>query len=146
MRTVFLFFFALLFLTGCKKKNSVPDNVLPPAKMQALLWDMMRADQFLTEYVLSRDTAKKKDAESIKLYEQIFSFHQVSKEEFQKSFEFYQFHPEHLKVILDSITKRKFEPPAMRLADSSDYVPSAPPARNPDSLPGTKRLPPKVAE
>ncbi|MEQ1677407.1 MAG: DUF4296 domain-containing protein [Chitinophagaceae bacterium] len=145
MRTALLFFFTLLIITGCKSKDSVPGDVLPPAKMQALLWDMMRADQFLTEYVLNKDTAKKKDEESIKLYEQILGFHQITKEEFQKSFDYYQFHPGQLKVILDSISKRKFEPPAMRLADSSDHVPSAP-AGHPDSLPARKRLPPKVAE
>ena len=36
-----------MFFAGCKSKNTVPRGVLSPDKMEAVLWDMMRADQFL---------------------------------------------------------------------------------------------------
>ena len=88
MKKVALFFLLLLFLAACKKKGSVPGNILPLPKMQAVMWDMMRADQFLSDYVLNKDLTKNKDLESIKMYERIFGFHKVSQEEFKKSFAF----------------------------------------------------------
>ena len=33
------------FVIGCSRNPSVPKNVLPPEKMQAVLWDAMLADQ-----------------------------------------------------------------------------------------------------
>lgn len=102
MRTGLLII-AILFFAGCKNKKAIPDNILPQDKMQAVIWDMMRADQFLTDYVLNKDTALKKQTESIKLYQQILAINKVSKEEFERSFYYYKTHPLLLKVIMDSI-------------------------------------------
>ena len=57
MRTGLLII-TILFFAGCKNKNAVPGNILPQSKMQAVIWDMMRADQFLTDYVLNKDTMR----------------------------------------------------------------------------------------
>jgi len=107
MRTALLIVCSLLLLVACKKKDRKPGNVLSKEKMQAVLQDMMRADQFLTDFVFSRDTSLDKKAESIKLYNQVFAIHRVSKEEFQKSFSFYQSHPELMKALMDSIGSDK---------------------------------------
>ena len=101
MRTGLLII-TILFFAGCKNKNAVPGNILPQSKMQAVIWDMMRADQFLTDYVLNKDTALKKQTESIKLYQQILAINKVSKEEFERSFNYYKSHPLLLKVIINS--------------------------------------------
>lgn len=92
-----------LFIAGCKSKERIPDNILPQEKMQAILWDMMRADQFLADYVLNKDTTLEKKTESIRFYQQIFDINKVSKAKFQQSFAFYQSHPALLKIIMDSI-------------------------------------------
>jgi hypothetical protein len=63
---------------------------------------MLRVDQFIVNYV-ARDTLLDKKQESIRLYEQVFKIHKISREEFQKSLDFYQNRPDLLKVILDSI-------------------------------------------
>ena len=110
MRTWLLINLIILFIAGCKDKNAVPGNVLPQKKMQAVLWDMMRADQFLADYVLNKDTSLKKKTESIKLYQQILTINGVSKEKFEQSFSFYKSHPLLLKVIMDSIFKASPEP------------------------------------
>ena len=103
MRTILLIFSFTYFIVGCKNKEMIPENVLPPPKMQAVLWDMMRADQFLSDYILNKDTSLKKETESIKLYQQVLAINHVSKEKFQTSFAFYQSHPSFLKTIMDSI-------------------------------------------
>jgi len=94
--------FALLF-AACKSKRS--NSVIPPDKMELVLRDMMRADKFLADYVLNKDTTKKIDSESVKLYQQIFSIHQISGEQFQKSFSYYKEHPDQLRSIMDSLSR-----------------------------------------
>ncbi len=96
-----------LLIAGCGNRNKIPNDVLPPDKMEVVIWDMMRADQFLADYVLSKDTSKKKMEESVKLYQQIFSLHKITQEEFKKSFYYYQSHPLQLKGVMDSINTKK---------------------------------------
>ena len=104
MRTWLFIVFASLLLAGCKSKSHIPNNVLPQLKMQALLWDMIRADQFLADFVLNKDSALNRKTESIKLYQQVFNIHHISKEKFQSSFSFYRSHPALLKIIMDSLS------------------------------------------
>lgn len=107
MRRTLLLLISCVSLAACNKKNAIPGDVLPQKKMQAVLWDMMRADQFLTDYVMNRDTTANRDTESIKLYRAIFAIHHISKKEFQRSFVFYNEHPALLKPIMDSIAATK---------------------------------------
>ncbi len=112
MRTGLLIIFCLFIITGCKNKNRIPADIIPQKKMQAILWDMMRADQFLGDFVLNKDSGLDKRAESIKLYGQVFAIHQISKEQFGESFSFYKTHPALFKVIMDSLSIPKTEAPA----------------------------------
>ena len=103
MRITRLALLISVFVFGCKNDDRISSEVLPQKKMQAILGDMMRADQFLADYVLNKDTLLKKTSESLKYYQQIFSIHKISKDDFQYSFSFYQSHPVLLKEIMDSI-------------------------------------------
>lgn len=99
-------------VTGCNNKNKIPRQVIPQNKMQEVLWDMMRADQFLNEYILNRATGLDKAAERVKMYNKVFSIHQLSREQFNKSFNYYKEHPALFKAMMDSISKPKIEIPA----------------------------------
>jgi len=101
-RNVVLIFTLVLF-AACKDKNSTPTGVLSKKKMQEVVWDMMRADQFLADYVLNKDTSLNKTTESLKYYQEIFALHKISKDQFQHSFSYYQSRPDLLKEIMDSI-------------------------------------------
>jgi hypothetical protein len=105
MRTGLLILCAFIFLAGCGGKDKIPNGILPQKKMQAVMWDMMRADQFLSDYVLNKDSSLNRKTESIKIYQKIFLIHKINKEVFQRSFSFYQSHPALLKVIMDSLSK-----------------------------------------
>ena len=96
----------LLLIFGSCNTNKIPDDILQPEKMQEVLWDMIRADEFLISYVI-KDTSVNRTTESIKLYEKVFDVHDISKSVFEKSFKFYQLHPENLKPIMDSLNARK---------------------------------------
>ena len=134
MRIPLFIICCLFIITGCKNKNRIPAGILPQKKMQAVIWDMMRADQFLTDFVFSKDTILDKNMERTRLYSQVFAIHQISKEKYEESFSFYKTHPALFKVIMDSLSHAKAEapteivkPPILR--DSIQQ----PPQQKPDS-------------
>jgi Domain of unknown function (DUF4296) len=116
----------LLFTAaGCSDKNNIPSGILSREKMEGVLWDMIQADQYSTLY-LAKDSARMakdsthlakdsthlaKDStrinlkmETLRLYEQVFRLHQVSREEFRKSYQYYLDHPALNQVLFDSLT------------------------------------------
>ena len=93
---------AVVFLFSCGNKNNIPKGILQPAKMQLVLFDVLRADNFVSEYV-KKDSAKKPEEEIAKLQRQIFAVHKISKEDFYKSYEFYKAHPDIMQPMLDSM-------------------------------------------
>jgi hypothetical protein len=110
MRLTFLLSFCCLIFIGCNSGLKKNKYILPQEKMQAVLWDMMRADQFLADYVLNKDTSLKKDEERYRMYQQVFIIHKIDKEIYQRSLSYYQAHPDLLKVMLDSLSKPKLAP------------------------------------
>lgn len=136
MRTGLLIALVVIFTAGCKSKNAVPNNVLPQKKMQAILWDMMRADQFLADYVLNKDSSLNKTTESLKYYQQIFAIHKTSKEEFQHSFSFYKSRPVLLKAIMDSISNPPGDTAALAKPDS---VATSPTIKKDTAIKGLKK-------
>jgi Domain of unknown function (DUF4296) len=106
MRKLPFLFIALFLITSCKDKNKIPKDIFPKEKMQAVLWSMINAGEFLNGYVLYKDSVDNL-AESLKAYGQVFQVHHITKEEFDKSYMYYREHPDLMKVILDSISKRQ---------------------------------------
>jgi pyridoxal biosynthesis lyase PdxS len=105
MRKPALLFFALFCVASCKD-NQLPKDVLPKEKMQEVLWGMVSAGEFLNAYILNKDSVDKV-AESSKIYGQVFQIYHITKEQFDKSYLYYREHPELMKVILDSLSKKQ---------------------------------------
>lgn len=101
MRTCALFLCLVTFIS-CTSKNKKPAGVLEPGKMQAVLWDVIKADA-LTAEMTRIDSAKNAAEENLKMQRAIFSMHRVTKEEFEKSYRYYKENPGQLKVIMDSM-------------------------------------------
>ena len=80
----------------------IPKDILPPEKMTPVIFDLIKADHFVDDYVL-RDTLLKNKEQHIKMYEQVFLIHNTNHNEFYKSFKYYQQHPEINKGLFDSI-------------------------------------------
>jgi hypothetical protein len=112
MRGLLLIICCIFILTGCKNNNKATAGIIPQNKMQAILWDMMRADQFLAVFVLNKDSSLNKTSESIKFYNKIFDIHHITKEQFSNSFSYYKTHPDLFKLIMDSLSQIKAETPA----------------------------------
>jgi len=94
----------LSIFAGCGNDDEIPKDVIAKDKMGKIFWDMIQADQYAIQY-LTKDSARSKlMPETMKLYEEIFRIHHVSRQEFQKSFQFYQAHPALTKTIFDSLS------------------------------------------
>jgi ribosomal protein S8 len=102
MRLKKIVFIIALFLFSCGNKNDIPKGILKPAKMQRVLWDVLREDAFINDFI-KKDSAKKPEAESVKLQQRIFAIHKVTKAEFYDSYKFYLSHTELLQPLLDSM-------------------------------------------
>ena len=70
--------------------------------MQAVLWDVIKADAFTAEFI-KNDSAKDAVEENLKLQQQIFSIHHISRQDFYKSYDYYKLHSDQLKVMMDSM-------------------------------------------
>jgi hypothetical protein len=92
--------FFIVFLFSCK--SSVPKDVLPPKKMQAVLWDVMQADE-MAEYYSAKDSSFRGLGKHVDYYQKIFSIHKITKQDFTRSLSYYENHPAAFKTILDSL-------------------------------------------
>ena len=96
--------FSLLF--SCSNKDKIPAGVLPKQKMQEVVWDMTRTAEFLNGFVFNKDSSIDKIAESQKWYNKVYQLHKTTKEEFERSYSYYQAHPDLMKELLDSLSKK----------------------------------------
>jgi len=97
-----LFIILVILLFGCIKDNKIPKDVIPQNQMRKIMWDLMRADAYVSDFVMKDSTCDKK-AESASLYEKIFDIHSTTRETFKKSLAFYQSRPDLFKAISDSL-------------------------------------------
>lgn len=109
MRSFFPAFAGLLILASCTGKNKLPSGIMSKEKMEVVMWDIMQADVFLSDFVLSKDTSLKKFEEHLKLYEKVFQIHKTDKEEFSRSFSYYRSHPIAMKEVLDSLNTKQIQ-------------------------------------
>lgn len=100
MRGFLLTFF--LFLLGCKNAEKVPNGILNQNEMRNVMWDLMRADAYVSDFI-KRDSTRNQKNESAILYEKIFAIHSITQEKFKKSLSFYEAHPDLMKPISDSL-------------------------------------------
>lgn len=89
---------------SCTDKDKVPAGVMPKDKMEKVLWDMIQAERYRETFV--RDSALDLKKETFKLYAQVFEIHQISKDEFIKSYKFYMSRPDITRVMFDSLATR----------------------------------------
>ena len=86
--------------------NNSSSSILPQKKMQAVMWDIMKADAF-AQQLAAKDSLKKLPEENKKLVAGIFLIHNITAEQFKKSYQYYLEHPDILKIIVDSINAQQ---------------------------------------
>ncbi len=113
--------YCLLLIAACSGKK-VPKGILEPEKMQEVMWDMIRAGEFLNGYVLYRDTFTNNVAESQRWYNKVYELHNVTKEEFVRSYAYYKDHPALIRPIFAAMEKYEAvskEPEGVYLLDTT---------------------------
>lgn len=124
MKIFFSIFLLSFLLFACSDKDKLPKGVLPVKQMREVMWDMIRAGEYLNIYVLNKDSSVDKVAVSQKWYEKVYQLHRISKTEFDKSYAYYQAHPVLMKEILDSLSKKQvsYRPSAVTSPHSADSL------------------------
>jgi len=129
----------VLGLISCTDKDKLPKGVLPKDKMETVLWDMLQAERYRATFL--KDSAKMK-TETFKLYAEVFAIHQITKDQFIKSYKFYMSRPDIARDMFDSLSTRanrrredmyKTKPSTTDTAHASGTQPQ--PAQNPPAQP-----------
>ncbi|PWT74774.1 MAG: hypothetical protein C5B59_10410 [Bacteroidetes bacterium] len=95
---------AVLMLVSCSDKERVPRGIIQKEEMSKILWDIIQADQFHSLYMVKDSAKYNVKAETMELYDQVFRIHHTTKEDFDKSFQFYLAHPDITKEMFDSLS------------------------------------------
>ena len=89
----------LLFSTECSKKESIPDDIIPPKDMVEILTDMHTIDAYFmitTNYRM--DTLEN---EMFYSYRELFEKHKISEEDFTRSMDYYSAHEKEFHEIYE---------------------------------------------
>jgi hypothetical protein len=97
-------FSMLIFFSSCK--NAAPAGIVKQDKMQEILWDIFRADA-LSRQIVSTDSSKSQPDENAKLTGRVFLIHNITREQFDKSYNYYAQHPDIMRTMLDSINAQQ---------------------------------------
>ena len=95
---------ASVLFYSCKER--VPSGIIKQNKMQEVLWDVLRADA-LSYQIANTDSTKSVTDERAKLTKRIFLIHNISANQFDKSYSYYAQHPEVMRNMLDSLNSQK---------------------------------------
>jgi hypothetical protein len=95
-----------VLLIACNSNNKKKGNsILKKEKMEAVLWDVLRADAFVFTFV-TKDSLKRPEAEMAALQQKIFAVHKTNRQQFNSSMDYYRAHPDVFLPMLDSMINR----------------------------------------
>lgn len=95
---------AVIFCISCKESR--PSGIIKPEKMKEVLWDIFKADA-LSQQIVSADSSKSLADENVRLTRQVLLIHNVTEEQFEKSYTYYTQHPAIMISMLDSINAQQ---------------------------------------
>lgn len=115
-----LFYIGLMLLSACSgkdKKAGFPEDGLNEDQMVAVLIDFQINETLVASFPGASDTLNNA---TLYEYEQTLEKHHITKEQFEKSMDFYSLHPEELTTIMTrvvdslSVMEAKIVPPAIQ--------------------------------
>lgn len=134
----------IVLIAGCSEKDSIPSGVLGKEEMGSIIWDMMQADQYAGSYLIKDSSKVNVKMETLKLYEEVFRLHKVTRDEFRKSFQFYQDHPDITRVLFDSLIARGNRMRSESYSHPSGPTPTVPVVKPAVTVTGLRGKPPGV--
>lgn len=93
----------ILVFVSCSSR----DNVLPRDKMEKVLWDVAQSSELLNGYVYYKYPEQNRAALNNVMLEKVFKIHNITKQQFNNTLNYYEKRPDELKVIVDTIVNRQ---------------------------------------
>ncbi len=134
-----------MFASSCG--DGKPRGVVSQEKMQAVIWDLALAGEYVNGYVYYQNPAQNRAAINNDLLKEIYRVHNISKKEFDKSLDYYKKNPKLLMAILDSVVAKQNKRASP--AEAEPAVESPPPSviQSPAAVPTPVPTPlPKPAD
>ena len=110
MRNLFIIGLLSALTFGCSDKDKLPPGVLPKKQMREVMWDMIRAGEFLHGFVFKQDSSLDKIKLGEKWFDKVYQLHKITKTQFEKSYAYYNSRPVLMKEMLDSLAKKPAYP------------------------------------
>jgi len=100
----FIFLIILFFSFACNSNSSKKKEMklIPINEMRKLVWDVLKADEYYVR-ISVKDTIDPLQTGNLKLYDQVFKSHGITKEQFYFSYKYYESHPLQFKELIDSV-------------------------------------------
>jgi len=92
---------AVLALAACSSKYRASEP-LAINDMKTIMWDMETADVWFNQIPLT-DSVHRTRQMNIQLYEQVLASHNITKQQFYNSYQYYQAKPDQMKILIDSV-------------------------------------------
>jgi hypothetical protein len=99
------FLLVILLMNSCSQVNKVPDNIIKPDKMGAILFEIAMSEGYLENYTF-KDTTANRDSFLTNELDKVLAIHKVSQNEFLEAYAFYKSNPEIFKAITDTVYNR----------------------------------------
>ena len=106
MKKALRYLLVTLVFSACYPSQNPPKEMIQPAEMQNLLWDVFSAQALASEQAM-HDSFINQAAQSTVLSQQVFKLHHTDSAHFSKSYNWYVKHPTLLKKIFDSLYAQK---------------------------------------
>lgn len=123
MKNALVIAFLLLMFFSCTPKNSTPIGIMKVEKMQTILWDLARVDEYLANYPV-HDSLVSKEKQKLILYNQVLKFNKTDESDFKKSIRYYENNPQLLKVVFDSLAVMDQREARLKLKNSKKSIDS----------------------
>jgi hypothetical protein len=81
--------------------------VLPKEKMEKVMWDVAQSSEFLNGYVYYKYPEQNRAALNEAMLQKVFKIHNITREQFNQTLDYYEKRPDELKAVVDSIVSRQ---------------------------------------
>ncbi len=91
------------FLLSCSSGDDIPKDIIPLRQMKFIVYDVLQAEE-LAPLMYPKDTVAAK-LKTTGLFQQVFAIYKISREDFYKSFHYYEAHPDMNQILFDSLSQ-----------------------------------------
>jgi hypothetical protein len=88
---------------ACRDPAKIPSDIIQVPLMKGILEDMLEASAYVNTQV-KVDSAGQRQKQMKVLYQQILMLHHISRQQFMKSYHYYESHPDQMQTLYNSMS------------------------------------------